>query len=56
MTAHVDDLCIIGTPAFLNDMRAKIEKKYGTVARQQLPMQHVGCMYERLYNGGIKVV
>ena len=47
-TAHVDDGMFIGKKEWLSELRSLLEKRFGPVARQTLPMLHVGVMYERL--------
>ena len=52
-TAHVDDCNVSSTQQWLNATRALLEKQFGKVKRQLMPMIHVGMMYERIPTGGI---
>ena len=50
-TAHVDDNNIAGPLEFRNWLREQLEARFGKVGRQELPMVHVGIVYERFLDG-----
>ena len=46
-TAHVDDNNVAGPTAFRKWLQDLLEHRFGKVGRQELPMVHVGLVYER---------
>ena len=50
-TAHVDDNNVAGPTAFRKWLQDLLEHRFGKVGRQELPMVHVGLVYERWGNG-----
>ena len=50
-TAHVDDNNIAGKVDFRTWLRDQLEARFGKVAKQELPMTHVGIVYERFLDG-----
>ena len=51
VTAHVDDLKVIGKRSWLDFCYDRMTKRFGTLSRQVLPLQHVGVMHRELSNG-----
>lgn len=51
LTTHVDDLAVVGSSTFLDELYASICKEFGKVTRDQLPFSHCGCLYSRTTNG-----
>ena len=49
-TVHVDDNNFAADKATLDNLRSQVEARFGKVARQQLPFDHVGLTFARTYD------
>ena len=47
---HVDDIALAASSKWMDEMYKAFTKRFGKVAREQLPFTHCGCEYEKVEN------
>lgn len=51
LTTHVDDLAVVGSGTFLDNLYGEMCKEFGKISRDRLPFAHCGCQYSRTTTG-----
>ena len=51
LTTHVDDLAVVGSPTFLNQLCGDMCKEFGKITKDCLPFAHCGCRYSKTETG-----